>query len=111
MQLNGEKMRVFVFCVFFWPSLASLNLSRAIYDIFCQMPTLFFYNLYDGSWVDLLTDLKNMADRQESKGQIQKNICIGSPTNSYVIQRALALFNYIYYPKAGNSFLKFKYTH
>ena len=48
MQLNGEKIRFFGFCVCFWPPLASFNLFRAIYDIFCEMPTLFFYNLYDG---------------------------------------------------------------
>ncbi len=49
MQLNGEKIRFFGFCVCFWPPLASFNLSRAITDIFCEMPTLFFYNLYDQS--------------------------------------------------------------
>ncbi len=41
----------------------------------------------------------------------RSSLNIGSPTNSYVIQRALALFNYIYYPKVGNSFPKFQYTH
>ncbi len=78
MQLNGEKIRFFVFCVCFWPPLASFNLSRAIYDIFCEMPTLFFYNLYAETDVQIGRDGVYRYEGPETDVQIGRDGVLGA---------------------------------